>query len=158
MCQAIGLAETLLAISQRCSLRYTIVSASPQTFIVWFGSTALSLSSLMLSLTSLMWVRMTDSRVFSRGSEAVLSSCGRDERTVAILLGRFGDNSGFLKMVYDPFETQLRIISLYSELSVANRDGIPKRGQKPFWLLGISLPASEAPSLTFTGRNCSASP
>ena len=47
---------------------------SRQTLIVRFGSTALNLSSLMLSLISRIWDSTTGSRLFSRGSAAVLSS------------------------------------------------------------------------------------
>ncbi len=60
--------------------------------MVWFGSTAFNRRRRTFSLTSRIWERTTGSRRFSRGSVAVRSSCGIEERIVAMdlvdVLGR----------------------------------------------------------------------
>lgn len=56
------------------------------TLIVWAASTAFSRKSLILSLTSFMFANITGSSTLSRGSACVLCSCGKADRTVAILL------------------------------------------------------------------------
>ncbi len=52
--------------------------------MVWFGSTAFSRKRRTCSLTSRIWERITGSSRFSRGSVAVRSSCGIEERIVAM--------------------------------------------------------------------------
>lgn len=84
MYQAIDQARTLLELDQRRVGKLGVVAVL--TLIVWFGSTAFNRNSLMLSLTSRIWDKITGSSWFSRGSAAVLSSCG-SELTVAMRRG-----------------------------------------------------------------------
>lgn len=53
--------------------------------MLWLGSTAFNLRVLILLLICRIFVITTGSSRFSLGSEIVLSSCGREERIVAMV-------------------------------------------------------------------------
>lgn len=97
----------------------------------------------MLSLTSRIWESTTGSRLFSRGSAAVLSSCGRDERTVAILHDGTEHNNDLLKNMYDLFVPQVKTIAIRSDYGADDQTNIANVDVKLFESQGHSLSVSE---------------